>query len=82
MLTYSAHAIPGGYAVAYTRPDRTLVAVMDCGERQVAQREADRLNLQQQAAMKAAELVALREHAWKDRSYGHSVRYFPDDEFA
>lgn len=80
MLNYSAHAIRGGFAVAYTRPDNTLCAVMDCPTRQTAQREADRLNLLQQAQQRAADLAALREHAYSD--YRRPVRWFEPDDFA
>lgn len=79
MLTYTAHAIPGGYAVAYRRPDGTLCAVMDCGTREAAQREADRLNEHQQAQHKAAQLAGLRQHAFAER---RPVRWFEPDAFA
>mgnify|MGYP004701990733 CR=1 FL=1 len=80
MLHHTAHAIPGGFAVAYTRPDGTLCAVLDCAERQTAQREADRLNLLQQAQQRAADMAALREHAYSD--YRRPVRWFEPDAFA
>lgn len=79
MLKYNAHAIKGGYAVAYTAPRGHLVAVMDCATRQAAQREADRLNLLQQAQQRAADLAGLRQHAYAER---RPVRWFEPDAYA
>lgn len=79
MLTYSAHAQPGGYAVAYKRPDGTLCAVMDCPTREIAQGHADRLNEHQQAQHRAAQLAGLRQHAYTER---RPVRWFEPDAFA
>lgn len=82
MLHYAPHAIQGGCAVAYKRPDGTLCAVMDCPTREIAEQQAERLNLHQQAQQKAAELAGLREHAFKEARYGRTVRFFEDDAFA
>ncbi|WP_426303885.1 hypothetical protein ACN9MJ_12760 [Acidovorax facilis] len=80
MLNHTAHAIPGGYAVAYKRPDGTLCAVMDCGTRGAAEREAQRLNEHQQAQHRAAQLAGLRQHAYSDNR--RPVRWFEPDAFA
>ena len=79
MLHHIAHATPGGFAVAYTRPDGTLCAVMDCATREAAQREADKLNDQQAAQQRAAELAGLRQHAYEER---RPVRWFEPDAWA
>lgn len=79
MLHHTAHAIPGGFAVAYRRPDGTLCAVLDCATRDAAEREADKLNDHQQAQHRAAVAAGLRQHAFAER---RTVRWFPDDAYA
>lgn len=82
MLVHAAIAIRGGFAVAYRQPSGHLCAVMDCPTREIAEQQAERLNLHQQAQQKAAELAGLREHAFKEARYGRTVRFFEDDAFA
>lgn len=82
MLHHTAHAVPGGYAVAYRQPSGHLCAVMDCATREAAQAQADRLNQHQRDMRKAAELAGLREHAMAKPHERRSVRWFPDDAFA
>lgn len=79
MLHHKAIAIRGGFAVAYRQPSGHLCAVMDCPTREIAEQQAERLNLHQQAQQKAAQLAGLREHAIGPR---RPVRWFPDDAFA
>ena len=79
MLVHTVHAIRGGFAVAYRQPSGHLCAVMDCPTREIAEQQALRLNLHQQAQQKAAQLAGLREHAIAPR---RPVRWFPDDAFA
>lgn len=52
---------------------------MDCATREAAQREADRLNDQQAAQHRAAQLAGLRQHAYTER---RPVRWFEPDAFA
>lgn len=79
MLHYTAHAIQGGFAVAYKRPDGTLCAVMDCPTREIAQGHADRLNEYQMAQHRAALKAGQRQHAYTER---RPVRWFEPDAFA
>lgn len=79
MLHYAPHAIQGGYAVAYKRPDGTLCAVMDCPTREIAQGHADTLNEHQQAQHRAAQAARFRQHAFAER---RPVRWFEPDAFA
>lgn len=82
MLVHTVHAIRGGFAVAYRQPSGHLCAVMDCPTREIAEQQAQRLNLHQQAQHKAAQLAGLREHAIAPRHERRPVRWFPDDAFA
>jgi hypothetical protein len=80
-MKYSVIAQPDGYAVAYPHASGGWVAhSMHC-QRNTAETEAQALNEDHAAAVKAAQssLQMHREHAFAER---RPVRYFEPDAFA
>jgi hypothetical protein len=56
MLTYFSAYVAGSWHVVYERPGRLeIVPVLDCGEQAIAEREADRMNAEQQARERPAD---------------------------
>lgn len=74
-----AIAMPGGFACAYQSPSGHIVAESDHLTRESAQREADRINAEQDALMARAQATRYRQHAYAER---RSVRWFEQDAFA
>ena len=74
-----AIAIQGGFACAYQSPRGYLVAESDHPTRESAQREADRINAEQAAALARAQAARFRQHAYAER---RPVRWFEPDAFA